>query len=225
MSLKRRRNVIGIGIAAVIASAIAVVLIAAPAQLQRPEDLPPLEEKNIKATRAPIDIKVAAADPKVKEVLATAVLNETDFDLRGDQDLVTIMTWGKHDVAGSWREGYKISLTQGKIVEVLVDRDTNKTTSVNISPRPDEQRDWNFTENQKRLISILMNDSRFQQEFSGKTDGEDYYIGVMRDQGVGDKAFITISSPQDNSFLYFAIINQQTEKVEFAGRDFAGGTT
>lgn len=102
MSLKRRRNVIGIGIAAVM--------------LHR-HNYTALGGKNIKAMRAPIDIKVAAADPKVKEVLATAVLNETDFDVRGDQDLVTIMTWGKHDVAGSWRDGYKISLTQGKIVE------------------------------------------------------------------------------------------------------------
>ena len=33
-------------------------------------------------------------------------------------------------------------------------------------------------------------------------------------------AFIVITSPTDNSFLYFAIIDPVTEKVEFAGKDW-----
>jgi hypothetical protein len=208
----------------IVVTAIAVVIIAftsnSLAQLVIPMDLPGEEYKSMMQTRNQESTAVAYSDPRVQQALSTAIQNETNVNLLDSQDEVIIKAWDKMDVLGGWEHGYVISLTQGKVIDVLVDRSSNSVTSVNISAREDEQRNWNFTENQKRLISDLINDPRFQRQFAGKADSKDYYIGVMRDKGIGDHAYITVLSPTDNSFRCFARIDQKTDMVlEYTERE------
>jgi len=138
----------------------------------------PEDYKAVATVRNPIATAAAFADPRVQEVLSTAVRNQTDFDLLDTQDLTTIKTWGKRSATGSWENGYAISYADGKVVEILADRKTNTIDSVNITPREDKVSNWSFSDDQKRLISLLVNDQRFQNEFAGKSDATDYFVSV-----------------------------------------------
>ncbi|MGI0036034.1 MAG: hypothetical protein ACRD98_09220, partial [Nitrososphaera sp.] len=163
-----------------------------------PESVSTEDYRALREARYPIARTVALADPRVQEVLSTAVLNQTDLELRDNQDMAIINTWGKTRVEGSWQNGYLISYADGKRVEVLVDRKTNSIVSVNITPREDKVSNWSFSDNQKKLISILVNDTRFQNDFAGKSDASDYYMAVVRNTAADDPnstGFIVIGSP------------------------------
>lgn len=184
---------------------------------QAPPDTVSTEDyRALLSVRSPISRTAALADPRVQEVLSTAVLNQTDYDIRDTGDVVTINTWGKTWVTGSWQNGYLISYADGKKVEVSGDRKTDAVVSVNITPREDKVSNWSFSDNQKKLISILVNDTRFQNDFAGKSDASDYYMAVVRNTAADDPdstGFIVIGSPTDNKVLYFARIDPVAEKV------------
>ncbi|GEM_PF-5264439 len=214
---KRRSIIIALGVASVTGVAALIFVAATVTTAQAPPDIATTEDyRALAANRYEISRALTLADPRVQEVLKSAVLNRTDYELLDNEDKVIINTWGKRSSIGSWQDGYVNSYSEGKIVNVLVDRKSNEVSSVNITPREDEVSNWSFSDNQKKIISILVSDPRFQDEFAGKTDATDYFFSVVRNVASDDPTstgIIVITSPADNKVLYFARIDPVAEKV------------
>ncbi len=214
---RERRTVIALSLVSAIAAAVLIFVATNASTAQAPPDVVSTEDyRALFAVRYPVARAAALADPRVQEVMSTAVLNQTEVELRDSQDVTIIKTWGKWDTTGSWQDGYVLTFSEGKVVEVLVDRNSNAVVSVNVTPREDEVSNWRFSDNQKRLISLLVSDPRFQNEFAGKSDAVDYFFSTVRNVASDDPtstAFIVIIAPSDKRVLYFATIDPVTNEV------------
>jgi hypothetical protein len=124
-------------------------------------------------------IAAALAHPQVKSIVEKAEIYAADYHMLEGKDHVTVSTWGSQTVEGDWKEGYIISLTGGKIVNIDVDRVTNAVTEVQVSSRPDEKIPITFTDNQKLAIETSLTNPAIQ-EF---TANNEYYISLVRDYG------------------------------------------
>lgn len=217
-----RRKVATAAISATVV-ALAVFAVVNATTAQTTDSLSIEDYRALKEVRTPIARAAALDDARVQEVLNSAVLNVTDVEPLDSHDMTIIKTWGKWETTGSWQDGYVLSFSEGKVVEILVDRNSNAVVSVNITPREDEVSNWRFSDYQKRIISLLVSDPRFQNEFAGKSDATDYFFSVVRNVAADDPnstAFIVITAASDNTVLYFARIDPVTNEVLSAGRDW-----
>lgn len=220
-----RRNIIGLFL--VIGAGVTILIFAVSSSIaaqSAPEAVSVEDYKALVGVRSPAAKTEALEDPRVKEVLNASVLSRTDYQPLEKEDKVIVSTWGKRAASGSWQDGYSVSYTGGNVIEAIVDRNTNEVTSVNVTPREDKVSAWSFSDNQKKLISILVNDSSFQNEFAGKSDANDYFFSTVRNVAADDPestGFIVITSPTDNKVIFFARIDPVEEKVLTAQRGFA----
>jgi len=178
------------------------------------------EYKALHKSRAESSVTAALNHPTVKQHVNAAFKVATDFELSDNSDKITVKTWGTRTVSGDWRNGYLTSYKGGQIIEVLIDRNTNAVISAQVTPRPDAEETVTFTDNQKRILEIVMNDQRVKAELQGKIDDKDYWVQMVRDYNVGSRvtghpiAIINIFSPDEKNSLsadFDLVTNQVTD--------------
>lgn len=126
------------------------------------------------------------------------------------RDVVTIETTGSMSVSGSWQEGYDIVLSK-KMIQVDIVEDS--ITSVKIESIPDENESWNFTDNQKRIISIAFGNPELQNILAGMSEGTDYYVSAIRDRGIGDLGYVVVSNSTNVNPIFMTTVNQVTGEI------------
>jgi hypothetical protein len=127
------------------------------------------------------------------------------------RDVVTIETSKAMKIRGNWSSGYEI-IVSGKGLTV-VDIVGKYITSVKSTTLPDVQESWNFTANQKRMISIAFANPDLQKALSGMSDGEDYYVSAIRDHGMGDLGYVVVSHSTKPSPIFMTTINQTSGAI------------
>ena len=127
------------------------------------------------------------------------------------RDVVTIETAKSMKVQGTWQNGYDITLSGEKLI--IVDIVGDSITSVKIVSLPDQRSSWNFTANQKRMISIAFGNADLQTVIFGMSDGKDYYISAIRDHEIGDLGYVVISNSTDITPIFMTIVNQTSGEI------------
>ncbi|MEO9364292.1 MAG: hypothetical protein ABI348_10370 [Nitrososphaera sp.] len=160
-------------------------------------------------------INAAYGDYRVKQVLDASIKNTTDFRTLDAQDRVVIRTWHTMNVSGNWQDGYQITYREGKTTDVLIDRNNGSVVSVITTPSSENTVEKTFTDNQKHLLEVFFGNDNVKSSLSGRADRNDFYVGNVRDQGMGNKSLILLFSAHDDTLLLQGGVDQDTGSVTF----------
>jgi hypothetical protein len=173
--------------------------------------LEPSDYRALLSKRTAIGYELAASHPRVMKIVEESMFHQRNFEMLERRDVVTIETAKSMSVTGTWQEGYEFTLSGRKMITVDIVQDA--ITSVNVMPLADEREYWNFTDNQKRMISIAVSYTELERILEGMSDGTDYYVSAIRDWGMGDLGYVVISSSTNREVNFLVTINQVTGEI------------
>lgn len=155
--------------------------------------------------------ELASNDPRVIRAIQGSLFYTMDFEMLERRDVVTIDATMSMSISGTWQEGYEIVLDKKMIQVHIVD---DSVTLVKTEPLPDVLEPWNFTDNQKRMISIAFSNPELQNILTGLYDGTNYYVSAIRDRGIGDLGYVVISNSTNANPIFVITINQVTGEIQ-----------
>jgi len=181
-----------------------------PCDEKQRSSLSPMDERALLRERTRIGYEIAENDPRVKRSTEGLIVIQRDFEMFDKRDVV-IMTVSKALIInGTWQDGYTLTLADRKLVEVNIVGDS--VTLVKSSSLPDDISYWNFTDNQMKMISIAVNYPELKAILNGISDGDDYYVSSIRDEGMGDLGYVVITLSKTHEG-FIVTLNQVTGEI------------